>query len=44
MTKHKLTLEHLSGEVRSMRKWLITIAFLGVSLLVGTAGIWPAPF
>jgi len=27
-----------------MRKWLITIAFLGVSLLAGTAGIWPGPF
>jgi len=27
-----------------MRKWLITIAFLGFSLLVGTAGIWPGPF
>jgi hypothetical protein len=30
--------------VRSMRKWLITIAFLGFSLLVGSAGIWPGPF
>jgi len=27
-----------------MRKWLITMAFLGFSLLVGTSGIWPGPF